>query len=67
MSKLYHRTKFARELARRASALGYDHDRTATGHLKFVHRVTGKIVIAPSKAGGRLELNAYAELERGAA
>lgn len=67
MSKRHPRTKFAREMAKAAASLGYDAFHTTTGHLRFVHRRTGKTVIAPSKAGGRLEKNAYAELQRGAA
>lgn len=65
MSKRHPRSKFARELAKAASQLGYEQFYTSTGHLRFVHR-TGAVVIAPSKGGGRLELNAYAELRRGA-
>ncbi len=67
MSKRHPRSKFARELAKAAASLGYDREWTTTGHLRFVHRDTGRTVIAPSKAGGRLEKNAYAELERGMA
>ena len=68
MSKLRHRDKSSRELERTAIALGYTAQRTATGHLRFVHSVTGKTVIGPSKAGsGRLLRNAHAELKRGAA
>lgn len=67
MSKLRHRSKEARCLEQAAAQLGYESSRTTTGHLKFVHRSSGKIVIAPSKSGKRLERNAYAELKRGAA
>lgn len=60
-------SKLVRDLERAAAALGYGPaQRTATGHLRFIHKVTGKIVITPSKAGGSLILNAYAELRRNA-
>lgn len=65
MSQPRHRGKLAKDLERYAAALGYGPPtRTANGHLRFVHRITGRIVVSPSKSGGKPERNAYAELKR---
>lgn len=58
------RSKSARDLMQAAKMLGYSAGRTATGHLRFVHQISGRIVVTPSKTGGRAERNAYAELAR---
>lgn len=69
MSKLRDRSKEARLLARHAESLGYrEIGRTQTGHLRFAHRITGAIVVCPSKGNaGPVMRNARAELRRGTA
>ena len=61
-----YRTAEARQMARLANSLGYEVGQTATGHLRCIHKTTGKLIIAPSKLGGAMQRNAEAELRRGA-
>lgn len=64
MSKMGWRTPEARLLVRYAATLGYQHRRTATGHLRFVHG-NGAVVFAPSKGNsGCIMRNIEAELRR---
>lgn len=62
------RSRAAKEIARAARDLGYERlDNTGTGHLRFKHPATGKVVICASADSGKRQiLNSVAELKRGA-
>jgi hypothetical protein len=55
----------ARKLIRFSERLGYAVDgRTATGNLRFVHKRTGVLVVAPRKNTDRVMENAKSQLRK---
>ena len=59
------RRKMLREIEKTAEELGYERDVvTARNHVKFVHRTSGKIVVAISKETPRGKRNTIADLKR---